>query len=91
MIFKIKTNNIRNGLSVIRICMMQSIQLSQLNAGYILMGSYKNICNCKYHKHLLKVYCDVFYTSYIIGSQLKVLTVKKQIFKLKQLSKIYSM
>lgn len=44
-----------------------------------------------YHKHLLKVYCDVFYTSYVIGTQLKVLTVKKQIFKFKQLSKIYSM
>lgn len=39
MIFKIKTNNIRNGLSVIQICIVQSIQLSQLNAGYILMGS----------------------------------------------------
>lgn len=33
MIFQIKTNNIRNGLSVIQICIMQSIQLSQLNAG----------------------------------------------------------
>lgn len=29
MIFQIKTNNIRNGLSAIQICIMQSIQLSK--------------------------------------------------------------
>lgn len=33
MIFQIKISNIRNGLSFIQICIMQSIQLSQLNAG----------------------------------------------------------